>query len=48
MVIDTLDESCSAKPRDQILRLLAGELNTSPSQLPDILANFRILVIHAH
>ncbi|OAX39070.1 WD40 repeat-like protein [Rhizopogon vinicolor AM-OR11-026] len=41
VTIDALDESGEADSRDEILRLLAGKLKTSPSQLP---VNIRILV----
>ncbi|KAG1792155.1 uncharacterized protein HD556DRAFT_1482212 [Suillus plorans] len=44
IVIDALDESGEANSREQILRLLAGKLNTSTSQLSDLPANFRILL----
>ncbi|KAG2078675.1 hypothetical protein BDR04DRAFT_1064436 [Suillus decipiens] len=44
IVIDALDESGEAKSREQILRLLAGKLNASSSQLTEIPENFRIIV----
>jgi hypothetical protein len=44
IVIDALDESGDAISREQILRLLAGKLRTSSSQLIDLPANFRILI----
>ncbi|KAG2337995.1 WD40 repeat-like protein [Suillus weaverae] len=44
IVIEALDESGEANSREQILRLLAGKLNTSTSQLVEIPANFRILL----
>jgi hypothetical protein len=44
IAIDALDESGEANSREQILRLLAGKLNTSPSQLAELPANFRFLV----
>ncbi|KAG2337953.1 WD40 repeat-like protein [Suillus weaverae] len=44
IVIEALDESGEANSREQILRLLAGKLNTSTSQLSELPANFRILL----
>ncbi|KAG1784452.1 uncharacterized protein HD556DRAFT_1251305 [Suillus plorans] len=44
IVIDALDESGEANSQEQILRLLAGKLNTSTSQLSELPANFRILL----
>jgi hypothetical protein len=44
IVIEALDESGEANSREQILRLLAGKLNTSTSQLAELPANFRILL----
>ncbi|KAG2737693.1 hypothetical protein P692DRAFT_20649512, partial [Suillus brevipes Sb2] len=44
IVIEALDESGKANSREQILRLLAGKLNTSTSQLAELPANFRILL----
>ncbi|KAG1786452.1 uncharacterized protein HD556DRAFT_1300145, partial [Suillus plorans] len=44
IVIDALDESGEANSREQILRLLAGKLNTSTSQPCKLPANFRILL----
>ncbi|KAG1800887.1 uncharacterized protein HD556DRAFT_967441 [Suillus plorans] len=44
IVIEALDESGEANSREQILRLLAGKLNTSTSQLSELPADFRILV----
>ncbi|OJA17236.1 hypothetical protein AZE42_00167 [Rhizopogon vesiculosus] len=41
IVIDALDESGDTNSRKHILRLLAGKLDTSPSQLP---VNLRVLV----
>ncbi|KAG2031638.1 hypothetical protein BDR03DRAFT_812169, partial [Suillus americanus] len=44
IVIEALDESGEASSREQILRLLAGKLNTSTSQPVELPANFRILL----
>ncbi|KIK33561.1 hypothetical protein CY34DRAFT_35281, partial [Suillus luteus UH-Slu-Lm8-n1] len=44
IIIEALDESGEANSREQILRLLAGKLNTSTSQLAELPANFRILI----
>lgn len=41
IVIDALDESGEAKSREQILRLLAGNISSQLSQMPK---NFRILI----
>jgi hypothetical protein len=41
IVIDALDESGEADSRKQILRLLAGKLNSQPTEFP---TNFRILI----
>ncbi|KAG2340093.1 WD40 repeat-like protein [Suillus weaverae] len=44
IIIEALDESGEADSREQILCLLAGKLNTSPSQLAELPENFRFLV----
>jgi hypothetical protein len=44
IVIEALDESGEANSREQILRLLAGKLNASTSQLCELPANFCILL----
>lgn len=44
IIIDALDESGDAYSREQILRLLAGKLNTSPSQPAKLPAHLRFLV----
>ncbi|KAG2064689.1 WD40 repeat-like protein [Suillus decipiens] len=44
MIIEALDESGEADSREQIIRLLAGRLNTSNSQPVELPANFRILL----
>ncbi|KIK33501.1 hypothetical protein CY34DRAFT_701190, partial [Suillus luteus UH-Slu-Lm8-n1] len=44
IIIDALDESGDTHSREQILRLLAGKLNTSPSQPAELPANLRFLV----
>ncbi|KAG2350100.1 hypothetical protein BDR05DRAFT_955961, partial [Suillus weaverae] len=44
IVIDALDESGNATSRERILRLLAGDPNTSSPQLSQLPANFRVIV----
>ncbi|KAG2350128.1 WD40 repeat-like protein [Suillus weaverae] len=44
IVIDALDESGDTKSREQILRLLSGNPNTSSPPLPPLPSNFRIIV----
>ncbi|KAG1772206.1 hypothetical protein EV702DRAFT_1246600 [Suillus placidus] len=44
IVTEALDESGEENSQEQILRLLAGKLNTSTSQLAELPANFCILV----
>jgi len=44
MVIDALDESGDVRSREQILRMLAGNLNSFSSELTKLPTNLRILV----
>jgi hypothetical protein len=44
IVIEALDKSGEANSREQILRLLAGKLDASTSQLCELPANFHILL----